>query len=184
MKLRFFPGLSRNQAVSGLLPVFLFVLSLAPAARTAAAQSAAGTGDAAAGNAKATVTKGKSAPKKPGASNSPTNSRTHRAEASHSTTHHKGRRPVASRASRTARTAKIRQAFVASTELRPMAQQLALLRTPEAYAGVTEYARKHTGEAAAAAYLALGHAYLLDKRFPEAEANLAQARRAGEELAD
>ncbi len=65
-----------------------------------------------------------------------------------------------------------------------MAQQLALLRTPEAYAGVTEYARKHTGEAAAAAYLALGHAYLLDRRFAEAEASLAQARRAGEELAD
>jgi soluble lytic murein transglycosylase len=65
-----------------------------------------------------------------------------------------------------------------------MAQQLANLRTPEAYAGVTAYARKHTGEAAAAAYLALGHAYLLDKRYAEAEANLRQARQAGQELAD
>ena len=49
-----------------------------------------------------------------------------------------------------------------------MAQQLATLRTPAAYAGVTKYAQQHTGEAAAAAYLALGHAYLLDKRFAEA----------------
>jgi soluble lytic murein transglycosylase len=78
----------------------------------------------------------------------------------------------------------LKKAFVASTELRPMAQQLALLRTPEAYAGVAAYARSHTGEAAAAAYLALGHAYLLDKRYADAATNLALARRSGEELAD
>ncbi len=65
-----------------------------------------------------------------------------------------------------------------------MAQQLALLRTPEAYEGVTAYAHRNTGEAAAAAYLALGHAYLLDKRYAEAVASLTQARRDGEELAD
>ena len=55
-----------------------------------------------------------------------------------------------------------------------MAQQLATLRTPEAYAGVAAYAHSHTGEAAAAAYLALGHAYLLDKRYAEAESALAR----------
>ena len=65
-----------------------------------------------------------------------------------------------------------------------MAQQLALLRTPEAYAGVSAYARSHAGDAAAAAYLALGHAYLLDKRYSEAETALAQARRTDSELAD
>lgn len=65
-----------------------------------------------------------------------------------------------------------------------MAQQLATMRTPQAYAGVTAYARSHTGEAAAAAYLALGHAYLLDKRYAEAESALAQARRDDGELAD
>jgi soluble lytic murein transglycosylase len=65
-----------------------------------------------------------------------------------------------------------------------MAQQLALLRTPEAYAGVAAYARSHSGEAAAAAYLALGHAYLLDKHYAEAVTNLAQAKRSGDELAD
>ena len=55
-----------------------------------------------------------------------------------------------------------------------MAQQLATLRTPAAYAGVTAYAHSHTGDAAAAAYLALGHAYLLDKRYAEAEPALAR----------
>ncbi len=65
-----------------------------------------------------------------------------------------------------------------------MAQQLATLRTPAAYAGVTAYAHSHTGEASAAAYLALGHAYLLDKRDAEAESALAEARRADGELGD
>src|SRR5271165_3297287 len=86
------------------------------------------------------------------------------------------------KAARAARTARIKQAFIASTELRPMAQQLATLRTPAAYAGVTKYAHQHTGEAAATAYLALGHAYLLDKRYGEAEANFRLARQSGEEL--
>jgi soluble lytic murein transglycosylase len=90
----------------------------------------------------------------------------------------------ASRASRVAHTARLKQAFVASKELEPMAQQLATMRTPEAYAAVTAYAHSHTGEAAAAAYLALGHAYLLDKRSADAETALAQARRADGELAD
>jgi soluble lytic murein transglycosylase len=65
-----------------------------------------------------------------------------------------------------------------------MAQQLATLRTPAAYAGVTKYAHQHTGEAAAAAYLALGHAYLADRNFPEAGENLRLASQAGGELAD
>jgi soluble lytic murein transglycosylase len=82
------------------------------------------------------------------------------------------------------RTARIKLAFQASTELRPMAQQLATMRTPAAYAGVTAYARKHTGEAAAAAYLALGHAYLLDNRYAEAAASFRQARQSGDVLAD
>ena len=65
-----------------------------------------------------------------------------------------------------------------------MAQQLAALRTPAAFAGVSGYAHKHTGEAAAAAYLALGHAYMADKNYSEAIANLRLARQSGEELAD
>jgi soluble lytic murein transglycosylase len=92
--------------------------------------------------------------------------------------------PQTSHASRVAHTARIKQAFVASKELEPMAQQLATLRTPEAYAAVAAYAHSHTGEAATAAYLALGHAYLLDKRYADAETALAHARRADGELAD
>jgi soluble lytic murein transglycosylase len=88
------------------------------------------------------------------------------------------------RASRAAKSAKFRQAFVASTELRPMAQQLTAVRTPAAYAGVGAYAHSHHGEAASAAYLALGHAYLLDNRFADASANFRQARAVGDALAD
>lgn len=65
-----------------------------------------------------------------------------------------------------------------------MAQQLVLLRTPEAYAGVATYAHKHTGDAAAAAYLALGHAYLLDKRYADAEENFRLANKNGDALDD
>ena len=65
-----------------------------------------------------------------------------------------------------------------------MAQQLATMRTPAAYAGVTKYAHQHTGDAATAAYLALGHADLLDKRYTDAEANFSLARKAGGELGD
>jgi soluble lytic murein transglycosylase len=101
-------------------------------------------------------------------------------KASRTTRRAKGRRSAGG----AARSAKLRQAFVASTELRPMAQQLAATRTAAAYAGVTSYARQHQGEAGAAAYLALGHAYLLDNRFAEAATNLRQARAAGDALAD
>jgi len=65
-----------------------------------------------------------------------------------------------------------------------MAQQLAAMRTPAAYAGVTAYARSHTGEASAAAYIALGHAYLLDRKFPEAVNSFRQANIQGTALDD
>ena len=58
------------------------------------------------------------------------------------------------------------------------------MRTPQAYEGVAAYAHSHTGEAAAAAYLALGHAYLLDKRYAEASSSLSLALKNGQELAD
>ena len=78
----------------------------------------------------------------------------------------------------------MRRAFIASSDLQPMAQQLATMRTPAAYAGVTAYARRHTGDAAAAAYLALGHAYLLDHRYSEAIANFRRAKEDSDTLAD
>jgi soluble lytic murein transglycosylase len=83
-----------------------------------------------------------------------------------------------------ARALRIKKAFVASTELRPMAQQLANLRTPAAYAGVTAYAQKHAGDAAAAAYLALGNAYLADHRYADATASFHQVDKASDVLDD
>ena len=84
----------------------------------------------------------------------------------------------------TPRSIKLTNAFLASAQLRPMAQQLAAARSPAAYAGVLAYAHAHPGEAAAAAYLALGHACMQDHRYPEAIANFTLAKHSGEALAD
>jgi soluble lytic murein transglycosylase len=94
------------------------------------------------------------------------------------------RRPRQLSAREIARSRKLHQAFVASSQLRPMAQQLATIRTPAAYAGVAAYAHSHTGEAAAAAYLAIGHAYLLDHKYPDAIAALHSANEVGDALDD
>lgn len=103
----------------------------------------------------------------------------HTRSRAHSRTRHRY-----SRFARIERTRRIRLAFVASTELRPMAQQLATMRTAAAYAGVTAFARSHSGEAAAAAYLAVGHAYLLDHRYHEAETSFREALQHDGELGD
>jgi len=153
------------RCLAGLLS---FLIAVAPvAAQTTSASPA--TPSSAAAHKAAHKASAKTAQKKPAAKAA--------------TRHH---RPVQRQSSavRRARTARIKLAFVASAELRPMAQQLATLRTPAAYTGVTEYAHHHTGEAAAAAYLALGRAYLLDKHDTEAIAALHQARQDGQELAD
>jgi len=60
-----------------------------------------------------------------------------------------------------------------------MAQQLAQTPTPAAFAGVSAFSHSHSGEAAAAAYLALGHAWLLDRNFGQAVTALRSARLAG-----
>ena len=83
-----------------------------------------------------------------------------------------------------AQSIKLKNAFQASSQLRPMAQQLAATRSPQAYAGVQAYARSHPGEAAATAYLALAHAYSLDRRYPEAAANFHLAGTGGASLGD
>jgi soluble lytic murein transglycosylase len=84
----------------------------------------------------------------------------------------------------TARTLKLRSAFVASEQLRPMAQQLAVTRSAAAYSGVESYARLHPGEGAAAAYLALGHAYMLDHRYSDAADTYRKANASGDALDD
>ncbi len=65
-----------------------------------------------------------------------------------------------------------------------MAQQLAATRSAAAYAGVTSYAHSHPGEGSAAAYLALGHADMLDRRFADAAANFQAASAHGSALSD
>ena len=97
----------------------------------------------------------------------------------HIKSHHKPRS-----ARSIARSRKLQQAFVASSQLRPMAQELTVMRSPAAYAGVSAYAHAHTGEAASAAYLALGHAYLADHRYPEAVTSFQKANDSGKTLDD
>jgi len=84
----------------------------------------------------------------------------------------------------TAQSRKLTSAFVASAQLRPMAQQLAVTRSPAAYAGVRSYAGAHTSEASSAAYLALGHAYQADHRYAEAFTAYREAARQGQALDD
>ena len=97
---------------------------------------------------------------------------------------HSRRRPRKVSARQLARAHQLHHAFVASSELRPMAQQLMLQRTPQAYAGVEHYAQTHSGEAAAAAYLALGQAYLLDGKFPQSASAFERSAQAGQALSD
>jgi soluble lytic murein transglycosylase len=79
----------------------------------------------------------------------------------------------------------MRQAFVASTTLRPMAQQLLQDRTPEAYEGVQAFARKHASEdAGALAWLVLGYARTLDRDFAKAIDALMRAQPNAGDLAD
>ena len=84
----------------------------------------------------------------------------------------------------TARSIKLTSAFHASEQLRPMAQQLATTRSAAAYSGVESYARQHPGEGAATAYLALGHAYMLDRRYSDAAGMYRQAAVSGAALDD
>jgi soluble lytic murein transglycosylase len=61
------------------------------------------------------------------------------------------------------------QAFVASATLKPMARQLLQDRTPQAYAGVEAFARKHSAEdAGSLAWLAVGYARYLDHDYAHA----------------
>jgi len=143
-----------------------------------------------------------------GASQAPTQSTTHTTKKSsstaksftHSTSTHKpkakstaaaksSKGKTASKKSKylskpTPQSIRLTSAFTASAQLRPMAQQLASTRSAAAYAGVLGYATSHPGEAASAAYLALGHAYALDHRSSDAEAMYRRAATNGNALDD
>ena len=66
----------------------------------------------------------------------------------------------------------IKRAFVASADLRPMAQQLLENRTPQAYQGVEAYARKHAkDDAGPLAWMVVGYARYLDKDYTSAQSS-------------
>ena len=117
---------------------------------------------------------------KAGASKSSGASKTTKGKSSGSKSHS---RSAASRKP-TAQTIRLTSAFKASEQLRPMAQQLAVTRSAAAYSGVEGYARAHPGEGAAAAYLALGHAYMLDHRYVDAAGIFRRANASGTALDD
>lgn len=60
------------------------------------------------------------------------------------------------------------RAFVASSDLKPMAQQLLQFRSAQAYTGVEAYARRHQkDEAGPLAWMVLGYARYLDKDYAQ-----------------
>lgn len=98
--------------------------------------------------------------------------------------------PVSARASAKKKVApaKVRRmarAFVASADLKVMARQLVENRTPAAYAGVEDYARRHAAnDAGALAWLAVGYSRVLDQQYPQAVAALEKAKPHAGELYD
>jgi len=99
--------------------------------------------------------------------------------AHHPTSTARRRRPVSPRVAR------LRQAFVASASLRPMAQQLLQDRTPAAYTGLDSYARAHAKEdAGALAWLVVGYAHVLDRDYAKAIDPLTRAKQHAGDLGD
>lgn len=78
---------------------------------------------------------GQSADEQSSPSTSSTSRKTHHKKPSAKSRKRSTQKVTPSQAARAARTARIHQAFVASSELRPMAQQLANLRTPRPMLG-------------------------------------------------
>jgi soluble lytic murein transglycosylase len=80
---------------------------------------------------------------------------------------------------------RMRQAFVASSTLRPMARQLLQDRTPAAYAGVQAFAVKHPKEdAGSLAWLVIGYAHILDHDYAKAIDPLNRAKPQAGDLGD
>ena len=139
----------------------------APAAKPAQDTSAHGKAAGTSAAASKTKAAGKTAGKKAGTAQT-------RAAASK-----RKRRPMSPRVRR------IREAFVSSTTLRPMAQQLIQDRTPAGYSGVEAYARAHAKEdAGALAWLVVGYAHVLDRDFAKAIEPLNRAKPLAGDLGD
>jgi soluble lytic murein transglycosylase len=83
------------------------------------------------------------------------------------------------------RVRRMRLAFVASANLRPMAQQLLQDRSLPAYVGVQAYARSHAkDDAGALAWLVLGYAHVLDRDYAKAIDPLNRAKVHAGDLGD
>lgn len=79
----------------------------------------------------------------------------------------------------------MRQAFVASATLRPMARQLLQDRSPAAYGGVQTFAVKHAKEdAGSLAWLVIGYAHILDHDYAKAIDPLNRAKPQAGDLGD
>jgi soluble lytic murein transglycosylase len=178
MRVRISPTFSRGLAARCLAGLLAALISVGPVAAQSSGDST-GASSTSAIHKKSKTSKNHSSAGKASSAKATASKRGKASRVASRRSRHRG-----TRAERMARTKRLKLAFVASTELRPMAQQLATLRTPAAYAGVTSYAHRNRGDASAAAYIALGHAYLLDKRFAEASASLRQAKQESEVLAD
>ena len=80
---------------------------------------------------------------------------------------------------------RMRQAFVASATLKPMARQLIQDRSPAAYAGVQAYAVRHAREdVGALAWLVIGYARVLDHNYAQAIDPLNRAKPRAGDLGD
>ena len=83
------------------------------------------------------------------------------------------------------RVRRMKQAFVASATLRPMAQQLLQDRAPAAYSGVESFARVHAkDDAGALAWLVAGYARILDHDYAHAIDPLSRAKLHAGDLGD
>jgi len=86
-------------------------------------------------------------------------------------------RTAAAKRAAPAKVRRMARAFVSSVDLKVMARQLVENRTPAAYAGVEDYARRHAaGDAGALAWLAVGYSRVLDQQYPQAIAALEKAK--------
>jgi soluble lytic murein transglycosylase len=90
---------------------------------------------------------------------------------------HAASQTVAKKKTSPAKVRRMARAFVASADLKVMARQLVQNRTPAAYTGVEDYARRHAGaDAGALAWLAIGYSHVLDQQYPQAIVALEKAK--------
>jgi soluble lytic murein transglycosylase len=94
-------------------------------------------------------------------------------------------RAAQKKAANAARSRRMKQAFVSSSDLKPMARQLFDTRSKAAYAGVEKYAKLHKDtDAGALAWLVLGYAHSQDRDFSKAIDALKNAKPHARELSD